>query len=343
MGVLNFITFGYANKREAKEIVADSKEKYKDYINEMNIAEDKKNEDFEKFGLLKKNIFENEVPEFAEYYKSIGNIKVNDFYIDPIFKKELDLAIYEANKVTTSFKELGSVAGGGALTGATLAYGAFGLAGMIGTASTGTAIGTLSGAVATKASLAWLGGGALSAGGAGVTGGMLVLGGVAIAPIAVIGMFFGANKGKKELNDAKNYADSVEVIIERIKTAIDELSKIRRSVHLVSETLISLQSLLAKYNQLLIPIIKRLEERSFINKFIIDPIKNKIFKIDILTEDEIKIFMDASNIFETLRKISNIAIIDENGAFLSISQETFNIEIESFSSKWQGDLIAIPK
>lgn len=343
MGVLNFITFGYANKREAKEIVADSKEKYKDYINEMNIAEDKKNEDFEKFSLLKKNIFENEVPEFAEYYKSIGNIQVNDFYIDPMFKKELDLAIYEANKVTTSFKELGSVAGGGALTGATLAYGAFGLAGMIGTASTGTAIGTLSGAVATKASLAWLGGGALSAGGAGVTGGMLVLGGVAIAPVAVIGMFFGANKGKKELNDAKNYADSVEVIIERIKTAIDELSKIRRSIHLVSETLISLQSLLAKYNQLLIPIIKRLEERSFINKFIIDPIKNKIFKIDILTEDEIKIFMDASNIFETLRKISNIAIIDENGAFLSISQETFNIEIESFNSKWQGDLIAIPK
>ena len=39
----------------------------------------------------------------------------------------------------------------------------------------------------------------------------------------------------------------------------------------------------------------------------------------------------------------DIAIIDENGAFLSISQETFNIEIESFSSKWQGDLIAIPK
>ena len=343
MGVLNFVTFGYANKKEAKEIVADSKEKYKDYINEMNVVEEKKNEDFEKFGLLKKSIFENEVPEFAEYYKSIGNIQVNDFYIDPMFKKELDLSIYEANKVTISLKELGSLAGGGALTGATLAYGAFGLAGMIGTASTGTAIGTLSGAVATKASLAWLGGGALSAGGAGVTGGMLVLGGVVIAPIAVVGMFFGANKGKKELNDAKNYADSVEVIIERIKTAIDELSKIRRSVHLVSETLISLQSLLAKYNQLLIPIIKRLEERSFINKFIIDPIKNKIFKIDILTEDEIKIFMDASNIFETLRKISNIAIIDENGAFLSISQETFNIEIESFSSKWQGDLIAIPK
>lgn len=44
-----------------------------------------------------------------------------------------------------------------------------------GTASTGTAISSLSGAVATKAALAWLGGGALSAGGAGVAGGEALL------------------------------------------------------------------------------------------------------------------------------------------------------------------------
>ena len=44
-----------------------------------------------------------------------------------------------------------------------------------GTASTGTAISSLSGAVATKAALAWLGGGALSAGGAGIAGGQALL------------------------------------------------------------------------------------------------------------------------------------------------------------------------
>ena len=44
-----------------------------------------------------------------------------------------------------------------------------------GTASTGTAISTLSGAVATKAALAWLGVGALSAGGAGIAGGQALL------------------------------------------------------------------------------------------------------------------------------------------------------------------------
>lgn len=44
-----------------------------------------------------------------------------------------------------------------------------------GTASTGTAISALSGAVATKAALAWLGGGALAAGGGGIAGGQAFL------------------------------------------------------------------------------------------------------------------------------------------------------------------------
>ena len=57
-----------------------------------------------------------------------------------------------------------------------------------GTASTGTAISTLSGAVATKATLAWLGGGALAAGGLGVAGGVVVLG------VIGVGGAYGAKK-----------------------------------------------------------------------------------------------------------------------------------------------------
>ena len=50
----------------------------------------------------------------------------------------------------------------------------------LGTASTGTAISTLSGAALTKATLAWLGGGALAAGGLGVAGGVVVLGAIGV-------------------------------------------------------------------------------------------------------------------------------------------------------------------
>ncbi|AVI91336.1 hypothetical protein CW753_18200 [Klebsiella pneumoniae] len=54
-----------------------------------------------------------------------------------------------------------------------MALGAWALVSAIGTASTGTAIGTLSGVAATNATLAWFGGGAVAAGGAGMSGGML--------------------------------------------------------------------------------------------------------------------------------------------------------------------------
>jgi len=64
--------------------------------------------------------------------------------------------------------------------------GACALVGLLGTASTGTAIGSLTGAAAQSATMAWFGGGALSAGGAGVAGGTAVLGGLVVAPAAIL-------------------------------------------------------------------------------------------------------------------------------------------------------------
>lgn len=66
------------------------------------------------------------------------------------------------------------VAGGAAVAGM-VPTAAMWVATTFGTASTGTAISALHGAVATKAALAWLGGGALSAGGAGIAGGQALL------------------------------------------------------------------------------------------------------------------------------------------------------------------------
>lgn len=71
---------------------------------------------------------------------------------------------------------------GGAIAGTTT----ISLVAAFGTCSTGTAISSLSGAAATNATLAWLGGGATSAGGGGVAAGSIVLGGiVVVAAIAV--------------------------------------------------------------------------------------------------------------------------------------------------------------
>lgn len=64
---------------------------------------------------------------------------------------------------------------GGAAVASMAPTAAMWVATTFGTASTGTAISALHGAVATKAALAWLGGGALSAGGAGIAGGQALL------------------------------------------------------------------------------------------------------------------------------------------------------------------------
>jgi hypothetical protein len=62
----------------------------------------------------------------------------------------------------------------------------FTLVATFGTASTGTAIGSLSGVAATNATLVWLSGGSIAAGGGGVAAGAMVLtGGAAVAAIAV--------------------------------------------------------------------------------------------------------------------------------------------------------------
>jgi hypothetical protein len=79
----------------------------------------------------------------------------------------------------------GAAVGGGVATGSLAAVGAFG------TASTGTAISTLSGAAATNATLAWFGGGAVAAGGWGITWGTVVLtgGSTLIALGAAYGLY----------------------------------------------------------------------------------------------------------------------------------------------------------
>lgn len=108
------------------------------------------------------------------------------------------------------------------------------------TASTGTAISSLSGAAATNATLAWLGGGSLATGGGGMAAGSAVLGLIAAAPAAFIGGITVAVVGSKQKTSAKQYAAEVSVAIENVRTAIDLMPKITDRVGELSEVLKSL-------------------------------------------------------------------------------------------------------
>lgn len=124
---------------------------------------------------------------------------------------------------------------------------AMGIATTFGVASTGTAISALSGAAATNAALAWLGGGALAAGGGGMAAGSAFLAlagpiGWTLAGLSIIasGLMFFKTKGDKDRlenvytlisnRDVKFYELAIVELSERIKRIIDETRKLEEAV-----------------------------------------------------------------------------------------------------------------
>ena len=124
---------------------------------------------------------------------------------------------------------------------------AMGVATTFGVASTGTAISALSGAAATNAALAWLGGGALAVGGGGIAAGEAFLAlagpiGWAIAGVALLasGIFIWKNRSEKKRleeiftliskRDVKSYSLAIVELNERIKHIISETGKLQRAI-----------------------------------------------------------------------------------------------------------------
>ncbi|MGC4935951.1 helix-turn-helix domain-containing protein [Gordonia sp. DT30] len=120
-------------------------------------------------------------------------------------------------------------AAAGAAAGGAAAYGTFLAAVSFGTASTGVAVSALSGAAATNAALAILGGGTLAAGGAGVAGGAALLAGVVAAPAALLAvgaMVWVARRSKKQKQERLEALAEAEVQLRSSARAVDALSEI---------------------------------------------------------------------------------------------------------------------
>lgn len=124
---------------------------------------------------------------------------------------------------------------------------AMGVATTFGVASTGTAISALSGAAATNAALAWLGGGALAAGGGGMAAGSAFLAlagpvGWAIAGVSIIAsglMFFKTKSDKDRLEsvftlisnrDVKSYELAIVELSERIERIVNESKELTEAI-----------------------------------------------------------------------------------------------------------------
>lgn len=156
----------------------------------------------EELGEKKLNVWQNQVGRFVDVFGKIKSVEFEEADVE-IGELPTPEEIEQMERMSLRCTEIlgggAAVLGAGSLAG----VGAYGGVLLLGKASTGTAIGTLSGAAATNATLAWLGGGSIAAGGMGVAGGIIVLGGIVAGPILLVGGGLMHAKARKKLAQAR--------------------------------------------------------------------------------------------------------------------------------------------
>lgn len=228
------------DNKEANNINDSIESVINDFTKRLDESREMCEQVLEQLGLSKYEALTKNISKFIDVFSQIKNIDFNQqIAFDELnsieFSQEILKEIKQDISLLTS-SSLGVV--GGAATGAMTAFGAYSGTMALASASTGTAISTLSGAAASNATLAWLGGGSLASGGFGMAGGVLMLNAMIAAPaLAVAGWYIG-NQAEKKLNDAKSNRELAFKFREDAKVAIkltDGISEIAvRSIEIIS-------------------------------------------------------------------------------------------------------------
>lgn len=218
-----------SNNSEARDLINRAQSKYDRAQSRLEEQRDETTKCLEQLGRIKLYAWSTEMKNFLELFQSFknvrleGNVNVNEHLKmqlqNPNNLRNIEIATVKASEVT---KAGVASLGAGALAG----IASYGGAMMFASASTGTAIASLSGAAATNATLAWFGGGALSAGGLGMAGGSMVLGGIVAGPVLAVAGFIMAAKSEENLASArKTYAEAKEAV-EKMDTMTDFMSSV---------------------------------------------------------------------------------------------------------------------
>lgn len=145
----------------------------------------------------------------------------------------------------TAIGVLGTVAGAG-VAGAAAGFAIYGGVMALGAASTGTAISSLAGAAATKATLAAIGGGSLAAGGMGIAGGTAILGAAVAAPVLAIAGWAYSSHGEESIKNAHKANREVGEAVGKLGRAIEQLAETEEYVRKIKH---ALRSIYGQFNQ----------------------------------------------------------------------------------------------
>jgi len=240
---------------QAKSITQDANDRVEAAVTAANRSRKACGEALARLGEEKIVVLNGSIHTFLEEFEKLKNVDFTDSAgLEELRKLRIDRESLEELRELSDYAAAvakGSAAGvaGGALT----AFGAYNAAMALGTASTGTAISTLSGIAAKNATLAFFGGGSLASGGLGMAGGVAVLSSMVAGPaLLAMGLITGA-QADKSLNIAKENAAKADETEAQLKTAEFQSDAIRRRTYMF-------YALLARLDTRFLPMIHRMQE-----------------------------------------------------------------------------------
>lgn len=248
---------GAIDTKEANDVQERAERILNNAKNRMERTRKSTTTSIEELGKTKLKAYGEEIKKFVEVFSKIKNVDLKESEgINEL--KKINITEETLNEMRDTAMGATDILGSGIAgigAGVLLGWGTYGGVMALGTASTGAAIGGLSGAAATNATLAWLGGGALAAGGGGMALGTAVLGGIIAGPaLLVAGGIFGA-KAKEKLNNAYSNLSEAKSIDSEIKSAEAELTVIKNNANQLNELIKKLTKLLEQANYALCMVV----------------------------------------------------------------------------------------
>ena len=291
------ITSGYSDRKQAKRLNEDGAEKFYRAEKRLKRARKKCKKQLKALGQLNLEVWHRQLGRFVTLFQKLRNVDPQGAPGMDELGTGFETSLAEMQDVTRRTAE---AFGGGTIaasSGVLISVASYGSATLFATASTGTAISTLSGVAAKSATLAWFGGGSLAAGGMGVAGGTAVLGGIAVAPALAIGSTIYARKARKGLDEAKsNHALN--------KLAAKKMRNAAKEVRVIAKEAVQLRELLVKLEECTAGVFDALEA-------LLDRRGSDYAQY---AESERQIVYRAVEFAKGLKKVLETPLIDESGA-----------------------------
>lgn len=299
----------YDSRKKAKEAKELADRMVANIEEENRRRREESNRVLSDFGKTKLELLKTCLSPFLGYLKVMGNNykdkeyefggKINLDQLDIDTLESIEMNASTAGKIAVASTGVATIALCGvpaATTSAVMAFGA---------ASTGTAISSLSGAAATNATLAWLGGGSLAAGGGGMAAGSAVLGAITatttgVFALAAAGIVASAYYSKK-YTEATAYLEEVKKV--RVKAKLGWAA-----MEAINQRAIELES-----------VMKRLCERINDKLLYLEPL---IYDFQIEDEYYLNTFRETSLLVKSLSEIAQVPLIDKNGMLSNESSVT---------------------